>query len=183
WHMRYRIGAMIQAAAIGAWCSVTLLMSDDAVAHMICLSVATGIVAGGAGRAYGRPSIFHLQALLQFGLPVVALALRGTPYYVAMSIVSAAFLFAIMQLSANLHRIFMRAVVAREREAALATRFDTALNNMPHGLCMFTNDGHLAVMNHRFGEMMNLPADLAHLRPSATDIFAACVDAGSMSDA
>jgi hypothetical protein len=113
WQKRYQIGAMMQSAAIGIWCSVTLLSSDDAVVHMICLSVTTGIVAGGAGRAYGRPSIFRLQALLQFGAPVIALALRGTPYYIAMSVVSAAFLLAVMQLSASLHRIFMRAVVAR----------------------------------------------------------------------
>jgi diguanylate cyclase (GGDEF)-like protein len=183
WHTRYQFGALVQAAAIGTWCSVALTSSNDAVVHMIALSVTTGIVAGGAGRAYGRPSIFRLQALLQFGPGVIALALRGTPYYVAMSAVSAAFLLAIMQLSANLHRIFMQAVVAREREAALATQFDTALNNMPHGLCMFTSDGCLAVMNHRFSEMMNLPGDLAHLRPGASDIFSACVDAGSISAA
>jgi diguanylate cyclase (GGDEF)-like protein len=183
WQKRYLIGAMIQAVAIGTWTFVTLLSSDDAVVHMICLSVATGIAAGGAGRAYGRPSIYHLQALLMFGPAVIALALRGTPYYIAMSIVSAAFLLAIMQLSANLHRIFMQAVVAREREAALAGQFDTALNNMPQGLCMFTSDGHLAVMNHCFSEMMKLPSDLAHLRPSASGILSACVDAGSISDA
>ena len=150
---------------------------------MICLSVTTGIVAGGAGRAYGRPSIFHLQAVLMFGPAVIALALRGTPYYIAMSVVSAAFLLAIMQLSANLHRIFMRAVVAREREAALAGQFDTALNNMPHGLCMFRADGRLAVMNHRFSEMMELPDDFVERGLSASDIVDACVQAGSISAA
>ena len=50
--------------------------------------------------------------------------------------------------------------MAREREAALASQFDTALNNMPHGLCMFRADGRLAVMNHRFSEMMSLSDDL-----------------------
>ena len=36
WKRRHQIGAMIQAAALGIWCSTTLLVSDDAVAHMIC---------------------------------------------------------------------------------------------------------------------------------------------------
>ena len=36
WKNRYQIGAMIQAAAVGIWCSTTLLVTDDAVAHMIC---------------------------------------------------------------------------------------------------------------------------------------------------
>jgi diguanylate cyclase (GGDEF)-like protein len=181
WQQRYQIAAMIQAAAIGIWCSLTLLSSDDAVVHMISLSVTTGLLAGGAGRAYGRPSIFRLQAVLMFGPAVIALALRGTPYYIAMSVVCAAFLMAVMRLSANLHRIFMRAVVAREREAALAGQFDTALNNMPHGLCMFRADGRLAVMNHRFSEMMNLADDFVQRGASASDIVNACVLAGSVS--
>lgn len=181
WQKRYRIGALLQAAAIGTWCSTALLSNDDAVVHLIALSVTTGIVAGGAGRAYGRPSIFHQQALLQFGPAVIALAIRGTPYYIAMAFVSGAFLLAIMQLSANLHRIFMRAVVAREREAALAGQFDTALNNMPHGLCMFRVDRQLAVMNHRFSEMLDLPNDLVRSGSTARDIVAACVSSGSIS--
>ncbi|AWM03337.1 putative bifunctional diguanylate cyclase/phosphodiesterase [Bradyrhizobium amphicarpaeae] len=181
WQKRYQIGAMIQAAAIGTWCSTTLLASDDAVAHMIALSVTTGIAAGGAGRAYGRQWIFQLQVSLVFVPIVIALALRGTTFYVAMSVISAAFLFSLMGISANLHRIFMRALVAREREAALAGQFDTALNNMPHGLCMFRVDGQLAIMNHRFGEMMNLPDDLVQSGASATNIIDACIDAGSIS--
>jgi diguanylate cyclase (GGDEF)-like protein len=183
WKKRYQIGAMIQAAAIGTWCSTTLLSSDDAVVHMICLSVTTGVVAGSVGRAYGRQWVFHLQIALSFGPTVIALALRGTPYYIAMSVFSSVFLLALVQISANLHRIFMQALVAREREAALAGQFDTALNNMPHGLCMFAADGRLAVMNHRFSEMMNLSDDLVHRGANARDIVASCVDAGSISAA
>ena len=73
--------------------------------------------------------------------------------------------------------------MAREREAALAGQFDTALNNMPHGLCMFAADGRLAVMNHRFSEMMYLSDDLVQRGASAPDIIAACVSGGSISAA
>ena len=38
WQTRYQIGAMIQAVAIGIWCSTTLLSTDDAVAHMRTIS-------------------------------------------------------------------------------------------------------------------------------------------------
>jgi diguanylate cyclase (GGDEF)-like protein len=183
WKKRYQFRAMVQAAAIGIWCATTLLISDDAVAHMICLSVTTGIMAGGAGRAYGRQWVFHLQIALCFGPTVLALALRGTPFYMAMSVVCAAFIVTLTRISANLHRIFLRALLAREREAALASQFDTALNNMPHGLSMFAADGRLAVMNHRFIEMMNLSDDLVHRGASAPDILAACVSCGSISAA
>src|SRR5207342_2880475 len=106
-----------------------------------------------------------------------------TPYYIAMSVLCAAFLVAVIQISANLHRIFMQALMAREREAALAGQFDTALNNMPHGLCMFRSDGRLAVMNHRFSEMMNLSDDLIQRGASATDIIAACITSDSITAA
>jgi diguanylate cyclase (GGDEF)-like protein len=183
WEVRYQIGAMAYAVALGVWCSVALLVSDDAVAHMICLSVTTGYVAAGAGRTYGRPWIFHVQIALACGPTSIALALRGTPYYIGMSVVCAVFFLALKQISTNLHRIFVQALVAREREAALANQFDSALNNMPHGLCMFRADGSLAVMNYRFSDMMELSDDLVRRGATAADIVHACVVAGSISSA
>jgi diguanylate cyclase (GGDEF)-like protein len=181
WELRYQVLAMVYAVALGVWCTVTLLSSDDAVAHMICVSVTTGYVAAGAGRTYGRPWIFHVQIALACGPTAIALAMRGTPYYIGMAFVSAVFFLALKQISTNLQRIFVQALVAREREAALAGQFDTALNNMPHGLCMFRPDGRLAVMNYRFSEMMDLSDDIVNGGVSASDIIAACVSAGSIS--
>src|SRR4030081_2233154 len=51
---------------------------------------------------------------------------------------------------------------------------------MPHGLCMFAADGRLAVMNHRFSEMMDLSDDFVQRGASAPDILAACVRTGSI---
>jgi diguanylate cyclase (GGDEF)-like protein len=181
WEIRYQIGAMLYAIALGIWCVVALLSSDDAVAHMICLTVTTSYMAAGAGRTYGRPWIFHLQILFACGPMSLALALHGSPYYIGMAVLSALLFIALKQITTGLQKIFVRALVAREREAALAIQFDTALNNMPHGLCMFGPDGRLAVMNHRFSEMMRLSEDLVHRGASAPDIVAACVGAGSVS--
>ncbi|WP_375412322.1 putative bifunctional diguanylate cyclase/phosphodiesterase [uncultured Bradyrhizobium sp.] len=183
WEIRYQIGAMLYAIALGIWCVVALLSSDDAVAHMICLTVTTGYMAAGAGRTYGRPWIFHLQILFACGPMSLALALHGSPYYVGMAFLSALFFIALKQITTGLQKIFVRALVAREREAALAIQFDTALNNMPHGLCMFGADGRVAVMNHRFSEMMRLSEDLVHRGAGAPAIVAACIDAGTVSAA
>jgi diguanylate cyclase (GGDEF)-like protein len=94
------------------------------------------------------------------------------------------FFYGLRRINLNLHAIFVNALLAGEREAALANQFDTALNNMPHGLCMFGGkDGLLAVMNHRFAQMMRLPADFMHRSGSATEIVKACVAAGTISTA
>ena len=93
------------------------------------------------------------------------------------------FFIALKHINLSLHSIFVKALLSSERESALAGQFDTALNNMPHGLCMFSNDGRLAVMNHRFSDMMRLSDDLVQRGASAPDIVAACVSAGTISAA
>jgi diguanylate cyclase (GGDEF)-like protein len=183
WEVRYQFGAMLYAAALGLWCVVTLLGSSDAVAHMIAISVTLCYVAAGGGRTYGRPWIFHVQMLLACGPLTLALALYGSPYYFGMAVLNVLFFLALKHISTSLQKIFVRALVAREREAALASQFDTALNNMPHGLCMFRADGRLAVVNHRFTAMMNLRDDLVHRGAGAPEIVDACVGAGSLSAA
>lgn len=181
WEARYQIGAVLYATALGAWCAIALLMTDDAVAHMICISVTTGYVAAGAGRAYGRPWIFHLQILLTCGPMAGAMALGGDPYYFGMALLTVLYFLGLERITTRLQQIFLRALIAREREAALAGQFDTALNNMPHGLCMFDADGRLGVMNYRFSEMMHLAEDFVHRGVGAADVIAACVAAGTMS--
>ncbi len=91
------------------------------------------------------------------------------------------FFVALKNINLSLHAIFVKALTSSFRESALASQFDTALNNMPHGLCMFRADGRLAVMNHRFGELMALPEDLVKRGATAADIVSACVAAGSIS--
>ena len=181
WEIRYQIGAMLYAGALGLWCVVALLGSPDAVAHLICISVTLCYVAAGGGRTYGRPWIFHVQMLLACGPLTAALALYGSPYYLGMALLNVLFFFSLKHISTSLQKIFVRALIAREREAALASQFDTALNNMPHGLCMFGADGRLAVVNHRFGEMMGLSDEHVRRGSSSADLIAACVTAGTIS--
>ena len=183
WEIRYQIGAMLYAAALGLWCVLTVLGSNDAVAHLIAASVTLCYMSAGSGRTYGRPWIFHVQMLLACGPLTLALALYGNPYYFGIAILNVLFYFSLKHISTSLQKIFVRALIAREREAALAGQFDTALNNMPHGLCMFAADGRVAVMNHRFSEMMSLSDDLMHRGASAAQIVGACVNAGSISAA
>ena len=101
----------------------------------------------------------------------------------ALAVLLGLFFIALKGINLSLHQIFVKAMTSSFREAALAGQFDTALNNMPHGLCMFRADGRLAVMNHRFGEMMGLPDDFVERGVFASDIVDACVLAGAITAA
>src|SRR5450631_4476040 len=39
WEPRYRFGAVVYAGVLGLWCFITILGSDDPVAHMLCIAV------------------------------------------------------------------------------------------------------------------------------------------------
>jgi diguanylate cyclase (GGDEF)-like protein len=183
WEKRYRLGAAAHGIALGIWSVSVLLRTHDAAAHMLCVTTVVAYISAGVGRTFGRPKIFHLQILLACGPTILALMFVGGAYYTALALLSLVFFLAIRSLTSGLQRIYLNAWIAREREAALAGQFDTALNNMPHGLCMFRSDGSLAVMNHRFSEMMYLPDDFVQEGASASDIIAACVKSGAISNA
>src|ERR1700716_2213268 len=183
WEKRYRLGAIAYGLALGVWSLAVLLRTDDAAAHMLCATTVVAYMSGGVGRTFGRPRIFHLQVFLACGPLITGLMFVGGSYHFALSFLSFVFFVAIRRLTSSLQRIYWNAWLAREREAALAGQFDTALNNMPHGLCMFAADGRLAVMNRRFSEMMNLSDDLVERGASAADMVADCVSAGSISAA
>ncbi|MDO8980948.1 MAG: EAL domain-containing protein [Afipia sp.] len=180
---RYRIGAVLYAGALGLWCAVVILGSDDPVAHMLCSTVTIGYTAGGAARNYGRPLIVQLHILLACGPMSIALLIHGDYYYIGLAILLVLFFIGLKQINLSLHSIFVKALEASEREAAIAAQFDTALNNMPHGLCMFDANGRLAVMNYRFNDMMGLKVDLIRSGASAADVVAACLKAGTITAA
>ena len=50
-------------------------------------------------------------------------------------------------MSDRLRRTLFDAATASRDVALLANRFDAALNNMPHGLCMFDSEGRIVVSN------------------------------------
>ncbi|AUC94884.1 MULTISPECIES: EAL domain-containing protein [Bradyrhizobium] len=183
WEKRYRLGTIAYGISLGVWGVTVLLTTKDAAAHMLCVTTVVAYTSAGVGRTFGRPQIFHMHLLMSIGPLIAALMYVGGPYHIALALLSLVFFSAIRHLTSSLQRIYVNAWIAKEREAALAGQFDTALNNMPHGLCMFSADGRLAVMNHRFIEMMQLSDDFVQRGASAADICDACVLSGAISAA
>ncbi|SFH87921.1 EAL domain-containing protein [Bradyrhizobium sp. Gha] len=178
---RYWAGALSYAAVLGVWAFVVIYLNEDPVADMLCVAIGIGYTAGGAARNYGQPRVVQWHVALACGPMSLALLMHGGPYHIGLAILLAFFFVGLKNINLSLHAIFVKALTSSFRESALASQFDTALNNMPHGLCMFRADGRLAVMNHRFGELMQLPEDLVKRGATAVDIVSACVAAGTIS--
>jgi len=181
WEWRYMLSGSVYSGLLGLWCFV-VLVGNDPVADMLATAVTVAYTAAGAGRTYGRPWVAQLQVLLACGPMTLGLLLHGDLYYAGFALLNGLFFVGLRRISLSLHQVYVKALVATERVVSIAGQFDTALNNMPHGLCMFRSDGQLAVVNHRFGVMM----DVVHhemLGKTASDIIGLCIKAGSISSA
>jgi diguanylate cyclase (GGDEF)-like protein len=180
WEKRYEFGAGLYASSLGCWCLVVLLGTDDPVAHMLATAVTVAYTAAGSGRNYGRPAIAQLQILLACGPMSLALLMHGDVYYVGFAFLNVLFFIGLRKITLSLQQVYVKALIASERVTSIADQFDTALNNMPNGLCMFGGDGRLAVMNNAFAEMLGVSGDLVERGATVRELAAACVIARTL---
>lgn len=184
WERRYAFGIYLLSVSMGVWSLAVLIVSDDAVVHMMAIGVNIGYSAASVGRNYGRPRIIQWQVLLACGPMSLGLLFHGDVYYGGYAILLILFFIGLKYINLNLHEIFVKQLVATERVAALAAQFDTALNNMPNGLCMFGADGRLAVSNACFTKMMLVSSDeLVRRGATIEELAAACIIAKTLSAA
>jgi diguanylate cyclase (GGDEF)-like protein len=181
WQRRYGLGGSVHAGALGLWCVIVITGSGDPVAHMMCISVTVAYTAAGAGRTYGRPHIAQMQVILACLPMSIAMISFGDPFYIGSGLLLGLFFIGLRRISLSLHNVYVKALLATERVASIADQFDTALNNMPHGLFMFGADGRLAVVNHHVSRMIGLPEHLLSRGAIASEIIAAAVGAGTIS--
>jgi len=183
WERRYSVGAFAYAGIMGIWSFMVLIDSTDAVAHLLCVTVTVAYTAASVGRNLGSPKIIQWHVILSSAPLVLGLMLQANRYYAGMAFLFVLFFYGLKDINLSLHRMFVKALISTEREAALATQFDTALNNMPNGLCMFGGDDRLAVINACFIDMMRVPADLVQRGTTMEELAAACIVAKTLSAA
>jgi diguanylate cyclase (GGDEF)-like protein len=156
WELRYVIGASGFMALLGAWCFFAFARSDDKVIQLLAFAIVLANMIGVAGRNFGSKLLVNAQ-LVCAGLPMMlALFLRGDTYLAVLGCVLIPFFISLKSVADRLRRTLLDAVVATRDVTLLAGRFDTALNNMPHGLCMFDPQRRLVVANKRVGEILQL---------------------------
>ncbi len=141
WELRYILGAAAFMALMGAWCFFAFAHTSDPVVQLLAFSIVLANMIGVAGRNFGSKLLVNAQ-LVCAGVPMAAaLVLMGNTYLAVLGCVLVPFFISLKQIADRLRRTLLDAVVATRDVTLLAGRFDTALNNMPHGLCMFDPHG------------------------------------------
>ncbi len=164
WERIYRWGAALFSGLLGALAVIALARSNDLAVHLITATTATGYAAGITGRNAGRPFIALSQVALAVLPLATALMLHGDLAHFSLGFIMLLFVYGMTDITLSVRDIVVQALVSTRENAALAKRyedqakrFDSALNNMSHGLCMFDREQKLLVWNKRFLELSGLP--------------------------
>src|SRR5687768_15327616 len=137
WETRYVVGAAAYVALLGAWCMISFARTSDDFVHLLSFSATLAYLIGISGRNFASSRLVTAQIIFAGGPMAVALFFTGDAFYAIFGIVLLPFFASLKFISDRLRRTLLDAVIATRDVSLLASRFDTALNNMPHGLCMF----------------------------------------------
>jgi len=123
-----------------------------------------------------------LQILCAWAPMTAALVLYGNLFHWIFAALLAPSFIAMKFIAERLRRTLLDAVISSRDMSLLAKRFDTALNNMPHGLCMFDSEHYIVVSNQKLNQQMGLSPDFELKGSTVRDLVESVVKTGLISD-
>mgnify|MGYP001823554668 FL=1 len=156
WEYAYVAGASASVLIMGSWSFIALVATSDPYAHLVSFWMTIAFLLGVFGRNFGSGKFVVVQILCAWIPLSVALLISGDIFYITFAILLAPFFLTLKFISDRFRNSLLDAIAATHRATAVAQRFDTALTNMPHGLCMLDGQGRILVANERFVELLNL---------------------------
>ena len=156
WEYGYFAGASVSVLLMGVWSFVACVLTTDSFAHVVSFSMTIAFLLGVFGRNFGSSTFVVLQLACAAVPMTAALIAKGDIFYFAFAVLLAPFFLTLKFISERFRDTLLDAIVATHRATALAKRFDTALSNMPHGLCMLNSEGRILVVNERLMELLNI---------------------------
>jgi diguanylate cyclase (GGDEF)-like protein/PAS domain S-box-containing protein len=167
---------------MGLWCYVAFSRTSVSFAHLVSFTMTIAYAAGIFGRNFANPRFVILQILCTWTPIAAALVLYGNLYHWLFATLLIPTFYGIKLIADRLRRTLLDAVVTSRDMSLLAKRFDTALNNMPHGLCMFDSKRRIVVANQRLNQQTGLAPDLELKGLGARDLVESIVKADLLSE-
>ncbi|AVA22934.1 putative bifunctional diguanylate cyclase/phosphodiesterase [Rhizobium sp. LEGMi198b] len=169
WETRYVLGAAGTAAILGIGSGYAILIVQDPLAEFICIAVTMASMVSIVGRNYGSQKAIDLQTMACC-LPIIVACLMSEQLYKSIvSIMLVPFGLTTRSMANGVREFLYKNVIASREISLIADRFDTALNNMTHGLFMLDADNRILVVNRKACELLNL-AHQEQLRDCEFDV-------------
>ena len=182
WEYRYSVGAAVILALLSIWCFVAFSRTNDPFADLVSFAMTLTYAAGIFGRNFANPRFVVIQILCTWAPMTAALILYGNVFYWIFAVLLVPTFLGTKLIADRLRRTLLDAVVTTHDMSLLAKRFDTALNNMPHGLCMFDSKRHIVVVNRKFNELLGLEPGFELRGLTIDELVDRIVKTGSLAD-
>jgi diguanylate cyclase (GGDEF)-like protein len=182
WEYRYSAAASASVALLGIWCFLSFSRTHDPFADLISFSMTGAYVAGIFGRNFANARFVAIQILCAWAPMTAALLLYGNVFHWIFAGLLVPSFLGIKFIADRWRRTLLDAVVTSHNMSLLAQRFDTALNNMPHGLCMFDSKRRVVVSNEKLKQQAGLPADFDLKGLTVRELVESIVKAGLLSE-
>lgn len=157
WERLYASTTLVWSSVFGLT-SCLAMLKDDPVLHIYVTFLLIAFAGGMAGRNASRPLIVYGQVLTVIVPYAAGLLMNGHEYYAGLMLLVLLQVVSVRGMTAHIYGILNAALTSALRSKTLATRFEGALNNMSHGLCMTDADGAVVVSNGRLVEILGVDA-------------------------
>jgi diguanylate cyclase (GGDEF)-like protein len=156
WETQYVVGAAGTAGVLGIGTGYATLIVQDPLAEFICIAVTMASMVSIVGRNYGSQKAIDLQTTACCLPIIIACLMSGEVYKAIMSVMLVPFGLTTRSMANGVREFLYKNVIASREISLIADRFDTALNNMTHGLFMLDADNRILVVNRKACELLHL---------------------------
>lgn len=158
WERVSIIGATLTTFLLGLLNGYAFLVTRDTFAQIAVLSVTLSVLVSVVGRNFG--SKFNVDAVtLAACVPImISLLLVGDIYMAILALLIIPLILTTRTMANGVREFLYDNVISHREIAIIADRFNTALNNMPHGLFMLDSANRIVVANKKAAELLKVPS-------------------------
>lgn len=159
WEKRYVAGSLVAAFILGSVCGHALVLAHDPFAELAAISVTIATMISVVGRNFGSKLNVDM-IILAACLPMMAgFLMARDPFMIVLAVLLLPLFLTTRSMANGVRDFLFNSVTAERKTSEIAERFDTALNNMSHGLFMLDGDGRIEVANRKAREFFNIDRD------------------------
>lgn len=154
---RYVIGSALSSLSLGTQAAYANFFYPASVSAFVTFGIILATLLSVTGRNFGSSRNVTI-IILCLCTPLLFSLLINTNGYLQLASVLIPFaMISARQFAGNVRSFLYTNIVNRLEIQSMAEQFDMALNNMPNGLIMITDNGKISVINSKARQILDLP--------------------------
>lgn len=169
WERIYLYGGVATTTVLGIGSGYAIAIIQDPFAELACIAVTMASMVSVVGRNFGSQLAVNLQTATA-SLPIaIGCLMVGDAHMVILSIMLLPFMLTTRKMANGVREFLYKNVIIARENVLIADTFDTALNNMTHGLLMLDPQNRIEVINRKACDLLNL-GDRTRLKNCDLDV-------------